>query len=231
MLILACATSRECVGALNHAASIDATRPRRLTMAGREILACVVGVGPIAAALRIGAILEAHPEACGVVNVGICGSFDTARLPLGGICVANAEIWPEYAVRHADPEAPEALDFPMLPQLDLTPPNHLALDPVAAATAMGLSLPPTWTTGPSLTVAGVSGDMARAECLRQRYQAATENMEGFSLALAARLANLPFLEVRTVSNPVGARDKSQWDFKAALASLSAILPTLCEKTP
>jgi hypothetical protein len=37
-------------------------------------------------------------------------------------------------------------------------------------------------------------------------------MEGFSLALAARRVRHRFLEIRTVSNPVGARDKRLWNF-------------------
>lgn len=230
MLILACATARECASALGCAASAITSWPHRLTMAGREVLTCAVGVGPVAAGISIGMLLERHPEARGVINVGICGSFDTGRLPLGGICVADAEIWPEYGVRGAEGEVSETLGFPMLPGLELDPSNRIDLDPAAATTAMGLTLPKTWVTGPSLTVAGVSGDEARADHLRRRYQAATENMEGFGLALAARLKGLPFLEIRTVSNQVGARDKSHWDFKAALNALATILPTLCGST-
>ena len=51
-------------------------------------------------------------------------------------------------------------------------------------------------------------------------------MEGFGLALAAHRKGIAFLEVRTVSNPVGVRDKTRWNFRLALDSLESVLPTL-----
>lgn len=225
MIILACATELESRAALNGRSSGRATGPERTEVGGREILACVVGIGPVAAALSIGALLERFPETAGVLNLGICGSFDTGLVPLGSPCVASAEIWPEYGVRRSAPSE-EAFTHQMLPDLPLEPVNRLDLDPVVTAKAMGLALPGHWPSGPSLTVAGVSGDPERAAELRNRHGAATENMEGFSLALAARRVGIPFLEVRTVSNPVGGRDKRQWDFRLALDALRTVLQTL-----
>jgi futalosine hydrolase len=51
-------------------------------------------------------------------------------------------------------------------------------------------------------------------------------MEGFGLALAAKRNKIAFLEVRTVSNPVGARDKKLWNFHLALKALGDVLPRL-----
>ena len=45
-------------------------------------------------------------------------------------------------------------------------------------------------------------------------------MEGFALALACALAGTPFLELRTVSNRVGARPPRDWDLAGALAGLA-----------
>jgi futalosine hydrolase len=224
MIILACATELE----RRHALARTGSRPAealRFSFAGRDVLACVVGVGPVAAALTMGELLARHPEADGVLNLGICGSFDP-RLPLGTICAASAEIWPEYGVNRTN-GTEEAFSFQMLPDVNLTPVNRMDFDPAASARAMGFALPETWPQGPSLTVAGVSGDPERASMLLARHDAATENMEGFSLALAARRRNLPFLEVRTVSNTVGDRDTTRWNFRAALESLQAVLPALC----
>lgn len=223
MIILACATELERRHALARVGSAPGGDVR-LRYAGLDILACVTGVGPVAAALRMGELLERHPEAAGVVNLGICGSFDPS-VPLGAACVADAEIWPEYGVRRSD-DAEEPFGFQMLPELPLAPVNRLELAPSAAARDMGLRLAASWPHGPSLTVAGVSGDERRAQLLQARHAALTENMEGFGLALAARCKGLPFLEVRTVSNPVGVRDKSRWNFRLALDALGAILPTL-----
>lgn len=226
MLVVACATVRECTSVLGGVCGTDAVFPLQLTRAGRRLLVCVVGVGPVAAALSVGQILEGHPQARGILMLGVCGSYDTQVLPVGSIAVASAEIWPEYGARTGTGESTELLDLPMLPGLALEPPNQIDLDPVTAAADMGLVLPSTWFQGPSLTVAGVSADFERARQLGRHYRGATENMEGFALALAARLKGLPFLEVRTVSNQVGARDKKFWDFKAAFKALGTIFPVI-----
>ena len=228
MIILACATELEC----RHALARSGRTPdgdTRLEYAGFDILACVTGVGPVAAALRMGEILERHPQAAGVVSLGICGAFDP-RTPLGTVRVADAEAWPEYGVHRTD-GSEEPFGFQMLPDLPLDPANRLDLAPAPAARAMGLHLPEGWSRGTSLTVAGVTGDPQRAAFLAERLDAATENMEGFSLALAARRKGLPFLEARTVSNTVGVRDKAQWNFRLALTRLEAILPTLTGVVP
>ena len=223
MIVLACATELECRHALARAGGLPGGGAP-LHIAGTAILPCITGVGPVAAALSIGAVLERHPQASGLVNLGICGSFDPHR-PLGEICVATAETWPEYGVHCAD-GSEEPFSFQMLPDLPLTPVNRVDLEPDAAARAMGLELPGKWARVPSITVAGVSGDPARAAQLVARHDADTENMEGFSLALAARLKGLPFLEIRTISNPVGVRDKTKWNFRLALEALRNVLPTL-----
>jgi futalosine hydrolase len=158
----------------------------------------------------------------GVLHLGIAGSFDLTAAPLGELVVATQEIWPEYGVRQADGTL-TPLGFPML---DDVPEPVLRLDPDAAAQALGLSLPRQWIRGPALTGAGVTGDPVLAARLHRQWQAVTESMEGFGVALAARLAGVPFLEVRSISNAVGERDKRRWDVPAALAALAHATQTL-----
>ena len=51
-----------------------------------------------------------------------------------------------------------------------------------------------------------------------------EAMEGFGVLRAAALAAVPALELRTVSNDVGERDRAQWRFDDALAALRDAVP-------
>lgn len=227
MILLACATRLECRSALTRVAPSHAAEdPGPVHFRGRAFLPREVGIGPVAAALSVGALLERHREITGILNLGICGSFDTNRAPLGAACVASAEIWPEYGVHASTPDADHAFDHQMFPALSLDPVNRLEFDPRRAAKSMNLDIDPKWPVGPSLTVAGVSGDRRRAQTLQDDTSGLTENMEGFSLALAARLRGLAFLEIRTVSNPAGARDKRQWNFRLALSALQNVLPAL-----
>jgi futalosine hydrolase len=228
MILLACATSQERQAALTGTGSFTGEDSGPVRIGGHEFLPCVVGIGPVAAALSAGALLERHPGVTGILNLGICGSFDTGIAPLGAVCAASAEIWPEYGVRYVnqDEGGGDIFEHQMFADLNLDPVNRLDFNPQEQAQTMGLTLHPDWVTGPSLTVAGVSGNQNRADWLAGRHKALTENMEGFSLALAARRHGMGFLEIRTVSNPVGARDKRLWNFRLALRALQNILSVL-----
>jgi futalosine hydrolase len=194
---------------------------------GRDFLVLVTGVGPVAAALAAGRVLGRHEGAIGgLVNCGVAGSSDLAAAPLGGLVAATAEAFPEYGLRREAGTDPRGIVFPQLAIAGEPVFDRLPLTPKAAATAMGLTLPPDTLFGPGVTVAGVSGDAARASALAGRYGAACESMEGFSLALAAAAAGLPFLELRTVSNRVGARPPEDWDLAGALAALGRAVATL-----
>lgn len=82
MILLACATRHECLSAVNQpAASSPTPRFEPMRIRGRDFLPCLVGIGPVAAAMSVGAVLERHPDVTGILNLGICGSFDIARTP------------------------------------------------------------------------------------------------------------------------------------------------------
>jgi len=53
-----------------------------------------------------------------------------------------------------------------------------------------------------------------------------EAMEGFAVLRAARLAGVPAVEVRAVSNEIDEPDRARWRFDDALAALEAALPRL-----
>ena len=166
MILLACATALECSKALSRVEQSCATEESGpVHFRGRVFLPCETGIGPVAAALSVGRLLERHRGITGILNVGICGSFDTALAPLGAACVASAEIWPEYGVHGSEPGGDDAFGHQMFANLNLDPVNRLELDPMQAAKSMNLNIDPKWPTGPSLTVAGVSGDAGRAQTL------------------------------------------------------------------
>jgi futalosine hydrolase len=53
-----------------------------------------------------------------------------------------------------------------------------------------------------------------------------EAMEGFAVLRAAKLAGIPAVEVRAVSNEIDEPDRERWRFDEALAALDAALPRL-----
>ncbi len=191
---------------------------------GRPVLALVCGIGPVNAALALGRALERHQPA-GVVNLGVAGSFDLDAHPLGCARLVEREIWPEFGLLASGDCAADArgLGFALANTGagagETAIFDSLAWDAPVELSRMGLA--GGWTCAASLTVSGVTADGARAAALKARFGAGLENMEGFALAYACRLAGLPFAELRTVSNAVGVRPPDGWDLPGALDALGA----------
>lgn len=226
MLVIA-ATARELSAALGAAVSLPQGAVAPLLAHGREVLACVSGLGVINASLALGAALT-RGDVDGVVCLGVAGSFDLSAHPLGAVRLVDREVWPEYGllatgwcsadatalgfalgqVHRADGEAgPDAIVW-----------DRVVWDASVNLVRLGLC-PGPWDTAKSLTVSGVTADPERAGLLRARHQAGLENMEGFALAYGCALAGVPFVELRAVSNAVGARPPESWDLPGALDAL------------
>ncbi|GAB2834561.1 futalosine hydrolase [Streptomyces daliensis] len=182
------------------------------------------GVGPAAAAAGTATALTAAAvadEPYGlVVSAGIGGGFAAPGTGTGAVVVASAIVAADLGARTAEGFAPvTALGFG-------TDTHHPPAGLVrAAAGATGA------VTGPVLTVSTVTGTAERAAELAALHPgAAAEAMEGFGVAEAAAAHGVPVLEIRTVSNPVGPRDRAAWRIPEALGALGgafeALLPVL-----
>ena len=182
--------------------------------------ACITGVGPVNAGMALGRILALHHECTGVLNLGLAGSFDLARAPLGACILVTEEIWPEYGLLGDNGIDAPGLGFAQWEHGDLRVFDRLSLH--TDLPALGLPQPTDAIPGISLTVAGVSADAKRADMLARRYQPLGENMEGFAVALACARQHIPCVELRTVSNKVGTRAQQDRAFPLALAKLGAL---------
>lgn len=222
-LCLAVATAKEyraAFGPLGAPAAPAAGEAVTWRRGGRDWRLLITGVGPVAAGVSLGRLLGAGGMG-GVINLGLAGSFDLAHAPLGALVAATAEAFPEYGLRReGTPPDPKGLGFPQITIAGEPVYDRIALDPDAAARAMGLTVPAGCLRGACATVATVAAEPALSAAATRTPLPLTENMEGFALALACSLAGTPFLELRVVSNRVGARPPGDWDLAGALASLA-----------
>ncbi|HML56104.1 MAG TPA: futalosine hydrolase, partial [Solidesulfovibrio magneticus] len=159
-VLLALATAKEYRAALSPLGAPAPPPPGRAApwrRGGRDFLVLITGVGPVAAAMAVGrAIGEVRGELAGVVNLGICGSFDLAVAPLGAVTATTAAIFPEYGLRRDEGVDARGIAFPQAVIDGCDVYDRLELDPAGAATAMGLALPAQAVAGAGLTVAGVT---------------------------------------------------------------------------
>jgi futalosine hydrolase len=171
------------------------------------------GVGPAAAAASTAAALTAAalaeaPYAL-VVSAGIGGGFQPDA-PVGSLVIADEITVADLGAETADGFVPVTeLGFGAVTH---RPPESLVRE-VAAVTGA--------RTGVVLTVNTVTGSAGRAAGLRRCHpRALAEAMEGFGVAEAAAAHDVPVLEIRAVSNPVGPRDRAAWRIGDALAALT-----------
>ncbi|CAL9654727.1 futalosine hydrolase [Streptomyces sp. enrichment culture] len=169
------------------------------------------GVGPAASAASTAtaptaAAARGEPYDL-VVSAGIAGGFAPVAAP-GSVVVADRVIAADLGADSPDGFLPaDALGFGTT--------EHTCAPRLAAAVARGLGA----VHAPVLTVSTATGTAGRAALLRERHDAAAEAMEGFGAAEATAGHGTPFLEIRTVSNAVGPRDRSAWRVPEALAAL------------
>ncbi len=86
-----------------------------------------------------------------------------------------------------------------------------------------------WTGLPQLnglTVNEIKSDSSGA--LQRKQLPVVESMEGAALHYVCLMENIPFLQIRTVSNMLGERDKTLWKLKQAITSLNKTLVSLIQ---
>lgn len=71
-----------------------------------------------------------------------------------------------------------------------------------------------------VTVNQITGSEERREVLRVKYNADIESMEGAALHYVCRLFSIPFLQVRSLSNYVGERNKKNWKMKESIMNVN-----------
>nr|WP_243274921.1 futalosine hydrolase [Streptomyces albus] len=181
---------------------------------GVEIVAG--GVGPAAAAASTAAALvtaahEGRPYDL-VVATGISGGFAENGVLVGDTVIAERIV-------AADLGAETPTGFASVADLGFGTAEHLP----PAGLVRSAQEATGGKRGAVLSVSTTTGTRQRAADLLARHPgAAAEAMEGFGVAQAAAAhgRGAPVLEIRTVSNAVGPRDRAAWRVPEALAALT-----------
>jgi futalosine hydrolase len=151
-----------------------------------------------------------------IIQVGIAGCFDK-KVPLGkvfavkddfagDIGVIENKVWKDLFDLKLDkandaPYEKKSLPNPWLSQYNL------------------LKLP----TKKGVTVNTISTDKNKIDLYSGRYKATLESMEGAALHYMGRDLNIPFIQIRAVSNYVGERNKAKWNMQEAIYNLNETL--------
>lgn len=184
----------------------------------------IAGVGPISAAISTTTHLTAASSPYDlVISAGIAGGF-VGQAEIGSIVVAS-----EIIAADLGAETPDG--FSSLDELGFGDSTRISIDEqltkpiIDALHTAGLLV----HLGPILTLSTVTGTSATAEVLTNRVAGATaEGMEGYGVASAGKQAGLPVLEIRSISNAVGPRDRAAWQISDALKALESAFAIIKE---
>ncbi|MBS2531499.1 futalosine hydrolase [Catenulispora sp. NF23] len=179
----------------------------------------VTGAGPAAAATGAAWVLASEPYKL-ALSVGIGGGF-APRAPIGSVVVSTRVVAADLGADSPEGFLPiEELGF--APHVE-QPDEQWAARIGTALSQAGLQV----VTGAVLTTTTVTGTAERtAELLARHPDAAAEGMEGYGVASAATMAELPFVEIRAISNVVGPRDRDSWRIGEAMDVLATVGQTL-----
>ncbi|MDE2729110.1 MAG: futalosine hydrolase [Gemmatimonadota bacterium] len=213
-------------------------RPWHLgSLCGKPVLLIEGGVGQVNTAVALTLALTRHDPAA-ILQFGVGGAYVRSGLEVGDLAIATEEYYGDTGV--LTPEGwmdLEGMGFPMLPvrtgaqeqagQAGQTPGkplyNRIPLD-VPRTERISRCLEGRLegrsshqvATGPFVTVQQCSGVQAAGDTLAARYGGICENMEGAAAAHVAKANDIPFVEIRGISNRVVDRDLSQWDLPLAI---------------
>lgn len=185
----------------------------------------VTGVGAVNAAHALTQYLTANAAPSLVIQTGIAGAYVPANVPVGSVLLADTEIYGDLGVLTPDGWRPmEEIGIPLVEAAASRPAlfNYFPLDSALVARAASAAGPLVARTGKFLTLSQVTGVRAVGDALYERFGALCESMEGAAAAQVCALHEVPFLEVRGISNLVENRDRAKWRIAEAAGAAQRV---------
>ncbi len=158
------------------------------------------------------------------IQAGIAGSFQPLIHTPGNVVAVkeeiigdlgvleNNEIWTDiFDLKLSDPNL-----FPFKDRKLVNPHNQLFHK---------LNLPMVT----AVSVNEITTNIKRIHQLIDQYSPAIESMEGAAFHYVCLHEGIPFIQLRSISNRIGERDKSQWQLHKAIENLQHTLITLINK--
>ncbi len=150
-----------------------------------------------------------------VVQIGIGGSFNRS-LNLGDAVVIEKDCFADLGVW-------ERSQMSNLFDLQLAQKNCFPFNEGWLINTHVQSIPIALNLQSAITVNLINEDPVYHQHLKEKYNAGLESMEGAALHYACLLEEIPFIQIRGISNWVGERDKSKWKIKEAIQSSNDLL--------
>jgi len=168
------------------------------------------GVGPVPTCFYLSQYLLKQTADL-VINAGIAGAFDVNKFPLGTVLEIQKDRFGDLGAEFSDGHFEDVFD--------------LGLEKDAAFYKDGWLINPNcgqaFQTATGLTMHKVTGTNEGAAKIYQKYHADTESMEGAAVAYTCQQLNIPYRQIRSISNKIENRDRDKWNIPLAINNLNA----------
>lgn len=151
-----------------------------------------------------------------VIQAGVAGSFDLT-IPLGAVVAVKEDAIADQSVIELQ-KLRTLFDLKLVPQDQypykkgwLINPNQEVLKKTKLKIVKGIS------------VNQISTSKQLIKFYRDAFDPVTESMEGAALHYVCLMENVPFVQIRSISNYIGERNKKKWDMMDSIANLNDTL--------
>ena len=148
-----------------------------------------------------------------VIQAGVAGSFDI-RIPLGAVVAVKQDAIADQSVVELE-RLKTLFDLNLVPQDQypykkgwLINTNKEVLKKTKLKIVKGIS------------VNQISTSKQMIKFYRDVFDPVTESMEGAALHYVCLMENVPFVQIRSISNYIGERNKKKWDMMDSIMNLN-----------
>lgn len=185
------------------------------TLGNHQVSVLITGAGMLHTAFALQAdVYREKPDF--ILNIGIAGSFDNEIEPESIVWVSKefpgdfGAISPQGFLPAAGLGLLLADDFPFTEGGIKAPEPFFEISGIRKVQ--------------SITVQQVTGTKDSIRSMRETWpHAQIENMEGLAVFYVASMFNIPFAEIRSISNRVEPRNRDNWKMKEAIDALNRFL--------
>jgi futalosine hydrolase len=215
-ILLVAATVAEILPALAHyGITVSRAHKQRFTTSRHTVHICITGGGLMQATFSLARVLL-EDKYDFALQAGIGGTFDLQDV-LGNVVAVRRE-------RLGDAGAEDQEQFIDLFDLGFADKHERPFHDgwlVNPMTGIPFLLPNEIRDG--ITVSTVSGHAPTIEKRRAQFNPGVESMEGAALHYTCLQLNIPFLQIRALSNYITPRNRDSWQIGKAIASLNNTL--------
>lgn len=192
--------------------TIDFLEQSAGNLLSQDIKLIITGIGSMSAAYSLTkSIAVDSPDL--LIQAGIAGSFSN-RFPAGVTVIISDESLGDLGAEENN-LFNDLFDLQLM-EASMTPYSERQLKNPFLEKWRQFGLP--FASG--VTVNEITTRPERISLLQEKYLCDIESMEGAAFHFVCLQENIPFLQLRTVSNFVGERDKKQWKLKESIENLN-----------